>query len=309
MLKPLHIGPAIGGLSALIGMVHVDERHMSSTHKPDSIEVVDVCRATGDHVECWSPAGVPDKLCSDRVTAYLIAHPKQMLMIAFNGKTRLILVRQGGGGRYSPYIDDVMDRAHRSLDWASPGGEWRLGTHDFRPFYYYPSESEKSVDLFVSAVSAVEGDAKIELKQGATAKLGGETIGLESIVPDPSNAAPRRPENRGFGPQWELKLTYRPNKASAGPMRLTLWPYGYDGKLISIVDADGNPDKRVRLSASYEPTEVVSALANPPFIVTKVNPALVKYARLGGVTAKVLSFTGIRLDPNGEQPSRLTSGE
>lgn len=166
-------------------------------------------------------------------------------------------------------------------------------------FWYYPSESDSVVDLSIPVSTHVEETPKLDLKVGATAKIKGTTVKIDSIRPADSTNQPGYMLRSVL--EWDVYYTCVPSAENAPTLQLYGSPFDLDGKAIAAVDAHGNPTKPKPNRGYQQIFYTTSTSSTGGRFRCAVNPDRVKYIVLNANYETTLSLTGIHLDPNPEK--------
>lgn len=270
------------------------------------IEVAGVCSVTTDDVKCWDPQGKPSPKITELATAHFLVNSNNELRLRFRKRNRLIVLRTIArqNAKASFYGDLESGSGIRTNQAGNIGYE--SGQEAYKLFWYYPLDTETSVDLTSYLQVQMSQGASMPLKEGSEAKFGAYTIKITGISEAAANEAPYYGGVPG-GKTW--KITYTMTGPTEGEVP-QIYPTPLDAKNQAIVnvDKDGNPTKPPKTQGMGNgfgpyPQQLFyvggyASAGNVGYWFSRIKPDKIGLLQIGGSNRRKISFKGIALEPN-----------
>lgn len=230
----------ICALIAVVGSTVLQGDRSYSADDFGTMSVAGVCSVDTENVKCWDSDGKPNPKVQELVMSYFIANPNNELRVRFRKRNRLVVLSYIArrGALTSLGGDITTTQGIRSSSSGQIGHE--QGQEGFRMYWIYPSESEKTTDLTVSLHVRTKVTPSIEVKEGATVKIGTGTLKITGISPVSKEQAMQL----GMQAKW-WRISYEITGQTLG-QEVSIYPSAVDrkGAPINNVDKEGNPDSR-----------------------------------------------------------------
>lgn len=284
-------------LFALISIpVVVGFGQLSNSYSADdfgSFQVAGACSVTAERISCWDMSGKPDASMSEAIDQAFSRH-KVDLSLKFKKKNRLIVLRH-------QLKRDATTHFRGEL--YAPGGEKLKQAivfgHNadplFATYWYYPSETETTLEVTASLDVLIRAEAAVPLKEGSEAKVAGYKVKIDGVKASDSNIRATAPYSRTWVVDYSVEVP-----AGRPEARFNAIPVDAIGDPITAIDSIGFPLSREmasqgsQLPASF--SHVLDKVTKRSWI-SKVNPEHVAGVRVNGVTTKKVTFKAVPLDP------------
>ena len=273
-----------------------------------SVEVAGVCSITSETVDCWNASGAHDAALTELIKAYYLINEQTIPM------------RLGMKNRYLVTKSTTKDPSRGSFNanWSAStngylnqcGSIYRQNSPAYTWFHVATEAAASKVDLFAQTSSPIEGVKDIEMKEGATSKVG---EGELKIVTFGDYKLPAG-VGGGFGgqivPKWHIEIS---RKGVVNDATFYFSALDSKGQPITAVDSKGNPIPGGQPNYTFRPRNGAKAVPSgdrfyPGLgvmpkgtdaidVTSNINPAKIGALRVNASTSLKITFRDIPLDP------------